>query len=146
MTRKFSSLKELARALSQNKRKVLLEAELGLVQAAELIQGDARNRLDGGIPGDWAPLSAATEVRRAESGQGNAAPLSGNGVLRESIVVERDGGKVAIGSALDVAAWQEFGTATIPPRPFLGPALMANEKTIVELVGKRVVAALKKIQ
>lgn len=144
MTRKLASLAELARVLSQNGRKAVVQAEAGLMQAAVLIQDDAKNRIGGmggETPDDWAPLSAATEARKAELGRSDA-PLVGSGALRDSIVIEHEGKTVAVGSALDVAAWQEFGTATIPPRPFLGPALMANEEKIVKLVGERAAAAL----
>lgn len=113
-----------------------------MLEAARLIQSDARNRVGGQTPGDWAPPAAATEARNAAVGEAGAAPLAGSGVLRDSIVIDGSGGEVKIGSALDVAAYQEFGTATIPPRPFLGPALTANRERIVKLVGGRAAAAL----
>ena len=35
--------------------------------------------------------------------------------------------------------YQEFGTATIPPRPVLGPAVVHNREVIMELLGGAVV-------
>ncbi len=144
MTRRLSSLNELAKVLSQNSKRAVEQAEAGLVEAARLIQADAQSRLggEGGTPSDWAPLASATEARKAALGYESDAPLAGSGALRDSIVVEQDGATVTVGSTLDVAAYQEFGTATIPPRPFLGPALLAQHEQIVKLVGERAVAAL----
>lgn len=50
-------------------------------------------------------------------------------------------GKVEIVSNDDEAAWQEFGTARIPPRSFLGGAATRKEREIRELMGRHVVGA-----
>ncbi len=147
MTKRLSSLAELAKVLSQNSKKAVAQAEAGLAEAARLIQADAQRRVSGeggggDVSPDWAPLAPATEARKAALGYDSDAPLAGSGALRDSIVVEQDGAAVKVGSTLDVAAYQEFGTATIVPRPFLGPALLANQEQIVKLVGERAVAAL----
>lgn len=40
---------------------------------------------------------------------------------------------------LKIATWQSFGTHTIPPRPYLKPALLTNEKRIHEILEQALV-------
>lgn len=54
---------------------------------------------------------------------------------------EVNGDVAIIGSMLPVAAFQEFGTSTIPPRPFLGPAAFENREKIEGMLGETVMTA-----
>nr|DAV86204.1 MAG TPA: virion morphogenesis protein [Caudoviricetes sp.] len=40
---------------------------------------------------------------------------------------------------LKIATWQTYGTHTIPPRPYLKPALLTNEKRIHEILEQALV-------
>ncbi len=50
------------------------------------------------------------------------APWLRTGTLRDSISATFDNATAVVGSTSPVAVDQELGTATIPPRPFFGPA------------------------
>ncbi len=90
----------------------------------------------------WAPLADSTVADRVAQGFTPNDPLLRTGALRDSISHQVDGLDVAIGSTSDVMVWQELGTATIPPRPVLGPAAVRNERVIQETIGAAVVAGL----
>jgi len=40
-----------------------------------------------------------------------------------------------IGSRLAVAVFQEVGTSTVPPRPFLGLAAFENRDAVLQILG-----------
>jgi hypothetical protein len=87
----------------------------------------------------WAPLKDATRADRLRAGYSEDDPLLRSGELRDSIEYVVVPPEVVIGSPLDIALWQEMGTATIPPRSFLGgaafeltPALLAESGTKLE--------------
>lgn len=114
----------------------ILKGAMG--EAVELVRDDAKSRIGVQQPG-WAPLAPATEERKARGGYPSGAPLLREGELRDSIfgqVVGQDG---YVGSNDEAAAPQEFGTATIPPRPFIGPAIYDNHDKIADIIGKHVV-------
>lgn len=71
----------------------------------------------------WAPLAQATVEDRIAKGFTPDDPLLRTGTLRASIqrlVVTR---QLVVYSNYPVAAYQEFGTRTIPPRAFIGRAM-----------------------
>ena len=77
----------------------------------------------GGFP-DWAPLAARTreeKIRKGYSPPDN--PLLRTGQLRASIRFTVQGRSAIIGTDDPVGRYQEFGTARIPPRPFVGLAV-----------------------
>jgi len=87
----------------------------------------------------WKPLAPATVASK-----GHAQPLYDTGELKESGIgytVQSTRLQVVIGSPLDRALFAELGTATEPPRPFLGPAVLESEKTIIALVGGAITTA-----
>jgi len=63
----------------------------------------------------------------------NAPYLTGN--LRRSIHIEPDDSSgervvVKVGTDVEYARYQEFGTSTIPPHPYLRPALDQNKDKV----------------
>ncbi len=83
---------------------------------------------------DWAPLAASTEAEKARLGAPLGAPLLRHGDLYISIdyqvatsVLE---GTATVGTPLEIGLYQELGTKTIPPRPFLGPAAFESKVAI----------------
>ena len=83
----------------------------------------------------WPALAEATVDDRIRQGYSPDEPLLRTGDLRESIKHEVKGLEAIIGSDSPIAAYQEFGTDKIPPRPFIGPAAFHNKKTIIETIG-----------
>lgn len=70
-------------------------------------------------------------------------PRMVSGVLRDSIGVSAAGAAAVVGSTSEVALFQEAGTRTIPPRPFLAPAAARQAATIAHDVGAAVAAAFR---
>jgi HK97 gp10 family phage protein len=147
MSKQLTSLGDLAKALTLGAVAAMVSAERGLAKAAQLVQEDAKDRIGhyqgavGPFP-DWAPLADATEADKAAKGYPLGAPLLREGDLRDSIVTETNITEAVIGSKMDIAAYQEFGTTRIPPRPFLGPAAFENRDKIQRIIGSHVVAGL----
>jgi phage virion morphogenesis protein len=94
-----------------------------------------QSRSPDGAP--WPPLKPATVRRRRGGGKG-AKPLRDTGILMLSAtaqgarghVEQVSGAALTFGSNLDRAGWQNFGTRTIPARPFVG--LSARGLKIIE--------------
>lgn len=122
-------------------------AHKGLEKVAKLIEKDAQRQIGHYQPAvgpfqDWAPLAETTEDDKARKGYSLDAPLLREGQLRDSIEHEVHGLEAVVGSKSEIAEYQEFGTNTIPPRPFIGPAAFKNKKAIQQILGKAVVEGL----
>jgi len=109
----------------------------------------ALGRLDLPAVGETALAVAAAEietrVRAALShpvGGAHAAPWLRSGGLLDSISHQAVGAQAAVGSTSLVAVYQELGTRTDPPRPFLVPAAMAESEAAAGTVAESVVAAI----
>lgn len=91
---------------------------------------------------DWPELADSTKADRVRQGFRENEPLLRTGEMRDSIghiVVHNE---VAIGSDSDVAVYQELGTSRIPPRSFLGAAVVQTTPEIVAEIGQQVVTSL----
>lgn len=97
----------------------------GMKRAAELVKQEAQ-QLIGTEYEKWAPLAASTvaeKQRLGYTGRISATdPLYRTGELRATIGASWDEHHARVGSNDPIAAYQEFGTARIPARPFLGAA------------------------
>ena len=93
-------------------------------------------RSDTGPFPEWEELKTATQSDRIRQGFTPNDPLLRSGELRDSIRHEVRGNSVAIGSDLDIAIYQEMGTSTIPPRPFLRVAAWRSKKWLGKLYAK----------
>lgn len=118
----------------------VVELERGLKTCAVAIEASAKAEIGSyqGAVGPfsaWPSLAESTQTERERLGFTPDDPLLRRGDLRESIEHEVSGMTAVIGSKDDVAAYQEFGTDKIPPRPFMGPAVIHNEKVIVNVLG-----------
>jgi HK97 gp10 family phage protein len=107
----------------------------GLKAAAEQIEHTARAKL--GHYQDsvehfpaWPELADSTKADRVAKGFTENDPLLRTGALRDSIGHEVHGNEAVIGSKSDIAVYQELGTTKMPPRPFLGPAVVENEEAL----------------
>lgn len=121
--------------------------QAGLERVAKLIEKDAKDRIGhyqaaiGPFP-EWEPLADSTEYEKSRAGYPVDAPLLRTGEMRESIEHEVARNEAVIGSKQDKAAWQEFGTDSIPPRPFIGPAAFNNRDKIEQILGEALVQGL----
>ena len=103
-------------------RKALDDAGKRIVALAKAYLGHYQTGRVGPF-GPWAPLAQATLDDKLRQGYPTPSPLLREGDLRDSIEHEVDRRRLTVGSAEPVAAYQEFGTDTIPPRPFIGRSM-----------------------
>lgn len=97
----------------------------------------------------WAPLSEYTlngwgkypgKIQLGYAPPDN--PLLREGDLRDSIEYHVDHLEVSIGSDDDRMVYHELGTARMPPRPVLGPAVFRSKHVIEKLVGAALAVGL----
>lgn len=135
--REFASLADLGRQfqrVAENLPKQI-ERELKVIgqevkAAAQAEYGhyqpDQQSPQGEGFP-EWADLAESTEIEKAALGYNVEAPVLREGDVRDSVQFELSGAysaeSVTVGSTNPIAGYQEFGTASIPPRPAIGPAM-----------------------
>lgn len=89
-----------------------------------------------------------TSVRQTLShrpGEDHSAPWLRTGSLRESIGHDASETVAAIGASDPVAVYQELGTRSVPPRPFLAPAASAQAEGIAHSIGDAVAQVLREV-
>ena len=145
----------LVRQLGQRR---LHDAKLLALDAiGAMVEAEAKKAI-GTYDFDWPQLTESTQHDREREGYAPNEPLLRTGELRDAIEHQVDAHEMSVevgvpagmphsGSEADVgeiATFQEFGTATIPPRPFLGPALfyLLGNGAIQEVVKQTVGAAV----
>lgn len=107
-----------------------------LEEACELFQYSAQQAISSGNnPYGWAPLAESTLARKT------GTILLETGELLGSITHNVDPmgnltGEAYVGTDVEYAKYLEFGTSRMPARPFLGGAIMQEEKHIPEIVHK----------
>ena len=111
--------------------------------SAELVKGNAKAKIGhyqeaAGPFSKWAELADATKADRVSRGYPENEPLLRTGELRDSIKSEASAAGFVVGSDSDIALYQELGTSTIPPRPFLGPALFESAPAVVKALGSAI--------
>lgn len=133
------SLLELGIVLTGVKEELAHSGHKILERTCVLLEDSAKEAIgnDDYIFG-WPKLAQSTIDRK-----GFERPLFETGALRDSIThnVDADGREAAVGTDIEYAKYQEFGTSKIPARPFLGGALIAKEHEI----GDGVLAEVKKV-
>ncbi len=95
----------------------------------------------------WAGLAPATVADRVANGFPADEPLLRTGQLRDSIESRVEQGfrldvEGVVGSDDEIAVYQELGTGTIPPRPFLGGAAFHKKEEVVEILGHAVAVTI----
>jgi hypothetical protein len=118
----------------------LAEMKRGLECCAVLIEKTAKAEIGEyqesvGPFSAWPQLAESTQAERERLGYTPNDPLLRTGEMRETIEHETHEFTAVIGSKDDKAAWQEFGTDRIPPRPFMGPAVIRNNEKILKILG-----------
>jgi HK97 gp10 family phage protein len=145
--KEFTSLGQFARHLATLEVAVALELRRGLDEVATAVRDKAKDEIGsyqaaiGPFPA-WAQLAESTVEDRVAKGYSPDQPLLRSGEMRDSIGKDVSGIEATIGSTSQVAVYQELGTDKIPPRPFLGPAVLHNEALIKRILGKAFIAGL----
>ncbi len=143
----FSSFGAFAMHLIEREVAARFALHAGLEHVATKVEETAKSELGtyqpevGQFPA-WQPLAQSTVDDRIAQGFPADEPLLRTGDLRESISHQVEGLEAAVGSTSDVALYQELGTMNMPPRPFLGPAAVRNERHMVRVLGAVAVAGL----
>jgi HK97 gp10 family phage protein len=145
--REFDDLTKFVTHLAALNVAVAKAEDRALEKAAKIIERDAKGQIGHyqdavGPFQDWEPLADSTEEQKARLGYPADAPLLREGDLRNSITHEVGRGEAVVGSKSEIAEYQEFGTETIPPRPFIGPAAFRNQDKIQRILGAAIVEGL----
>jgi hypothetical protein len=145
--KELNSFGDLAKALATAVPATITSLDAGMAAAGRVIQKDAKARIgsyqDAQPPfGAWPPLTPQTQAERVAQGFTPDDPLLRTGELRDSIVTEHTFLETVVGSKMPIAAYQEYGTAHVPPRPFIGPAAVAKMDTVCKMLGTRAVLGL----
>lgn len=139
------TLDELARMLQASARSVRPRLEADLAKIGELTATMAAEYIGHEMP-EWPPLAPSTvaeKERLGYVGQISATdPLLRTGEMRDSIKVEIEGLEMMVGSDSKIAAYQEIGTQSIPPRPFIGLAALNSLEFAAEKLGETAIALL----
>lgn len=108
---------------SANESQAQADRALDLSAVLAVIAVDIETFIDdrfksGTDPGgnEWRPLAAATIAARRGT---NPKPLIDTGTLRGSITTDVDNASILLGTNVPYAGFHQFGTTTIPARPFL---------------------------
>lgn len=149
----FNDLDAFIRHLHTLPAAVKVAEHRGLTVGAEMVQREAKSIIgqeevsQAGPFQAWAPLAPSTvEEKTALGYTGRISatdPLYRTGELRASITHKVEGHTAVVGSDDPVAEYQEFGTARIPPRSFLGRAAFVESAAIVNQLGTRVAWAIR---
>lgn len=137
------SLESMAAFLLSAANAMPIAQEAALKQAAKIVEDEAKAEIGhyqgaAGPFAAWAPLKPETIARKANGD----TPLLESGEMRESIGTVIGTDEANVGSNNDKAVWQELGTATIPPRSFLGGAAVRKSPEVAEIVGRTIHSAL----
>lgn len=121
----------------------------GLEEAARRIAETAKDEVGHyqesvGPFNKWDDLADSTEADKARKGFPAEAPLERTGEFRDSWQFEVNGLEAVVGSKDEKAPWFEFGTAKMPPRSVLGPAVIHNGDFIRRIIGRAAVAGITK--
>jgi phage gpG-like protein len=141
----FLTLADLAHHLTQETVGGLANTHHGLEAAAQLLEDEARSEFGvyqkgAGPFGDWPELADATKQDRVRRGFTENDPELRSGELRDSLKHETENWEATIGSEDPVFAYQELGTANMPPRPILGIALYNRWEDVQRLIGNAAVS------
>lgn len=83
----------------------------------------------------WMFLTDYTMTERLHLGFKPDEPLKRTSSLKNSVLLSIDHDRIVIGSNDPRMIWHEMGTATIPPRPVLGPALYEKRHEVAKIIG-----------
>ena len=86
---------------------------------------------------------ALQEALSTPSGGDHTKPWRRTGSLQASMGYRSDSTSATVGSDDPIAINQEFGTPSIPPRPFLAPVAAAHAAELARQVGGSIATAVR---
>jgi hypothetical protein len=139
--------RDLARHLAVAAAQTPAAIHRGLEDAGRIVEEEARGMLGEYQPATppfprWADLKDATLRDRLRQGYSANEPLLRSGEMRDTIHHERKGDTVFVFSRSPIAPHHEFGTSKMPPRPFLGPAMVKKLDDAGKAIAERAFAPL----
>ncbi|WP_337037041.1 hypothetical protein [Pantoea agglomerans] len=141
-------LEQFAREMSSASASIATGLEAGFRVIVKEIEETAKEEIGVYQPAyghfdAWAPLAESTKADRIRQGYSEDEPLFRSGELKDSIDSEIVGLAAIAGTKSEIGLWQEVGTASIPPRPFIGPAYVRKIDPLIEMVGWVISRSLK---
>jgi HK97 gp10 family phage protein len=122
MNLKLTGTRELAKALKE----FSINADK---EIANIVNGTAQNVRTHALKSIQRGTKSGIEYQKSSpkrthrASAAGEAPATDTGRLAGSIVAEVDGKTAEVSAGTEYAAWLEFGTQAIEPRPFLTPAV-----------------------
>lgn len=143
----FKSLGSFALHLAAAELLLIKEMQEGLERCAVRIEKTARAEIGhyqqaAGPFEAWPELAESTEEQKAKMGYPADAPLLASGEMRDSFEHQVHGLEAVIGSTDPKMKYHEFGTAKMPARAVLGPAVFRNREYIRRVLGQATVRGL----
>lgn len=142
------SLAEFARKLETAALAVDAAETAVLSHAAKTVEAGAKDQIGHYAAAEgpfaaWAPLAESTLADKRRRGYAPPDnPLLRTGEMRDSIEHTVRAPQAWVGSNSDIAVYQELGTATIPPRSFLGSTAFRLKDQIGKEIGYGIVQSL----
>lgn len=127
-----------SKAATHDARVQVALAESGIIVKASAKANIGHLQPEKGPFQEWHPLASSTIKEKQRLGfdfNPDHNPLLRTNRLRESIQLAVYPRRFVVGSGEDIAVYQEYGTATIPPRPFIRPAMFQNLLEIGGIIG-----------
>jgi hypothetical protein len=145
------TFEQFAEQLAKSATQVRPELEIAAAKIGEIEKKIAVEKI-GREDNGWPPLAESTIAEKERLGFtgkiSGTDPLLRTGEMRASITFEVTptpvGVDLVLGSADPVAKYQELGTATIPPRPFLATATIESIPDAEKILGQVAVDLLAK--
>ncbi|WHQ73418.1 hypothetical protein [Pantoea sp. Lij88] len=133
-------LEQFARELSSASATIATGLEAGFRVIVKEIEETAKEEIGVYQPAygpfdAWVSLAESTKADRVRQGYSEDEPLLRSGELRDSIESEVVGLAAIVGTKSQIGFWQEVGTDSIPPRPFIGPAYVRKINPLMEATG-----------
>jgi HK97 gp10 family phage protein len=125
----------------------IAEAQARVLNTAAAQLTDEARAMIGTEPTAWPALAASTIAEKRRLGFtgfiSKTDPLLRTGELRDSIGATVDPDGITLGSSSPIATFQENGTDTIPPRPFLAPTMERHAQEIAQEIGRVTAQAIR---
>lgn len=137
--RQFKNFAQFAEYLTKLQAQEKSVKKVMLEEVGQHVEDEAKRKFgiyqeaDGKFP-KWPELEEETKKQRVRLNFEPNNPLYRSGELMHSVSHKVIGDSVYIGSNSDIMVYQEFGTATIPPRPVLGPAMFQARDKIKKIM------------
>lgn len=155
------TLSQLAKRFGRAPLLIHAEVEKSMAVSAILVRDTAVKKFGtyqpavGEFPA-WEPLKPDTVAQKAKAGAAGDDPLIGHyagksknkawpAPLRNTISIKVEGWVAAVGTDDPLGKYHEYGTAHIPPRPFLRPALYEKMAEIQAIMAGGLAAGLRKM-